>query len=292
MKPLLHTAYATAISLHEAFKASTNLLSVIGKEGAVDQLLAVLKEPLNRLGAPVATNYDDKRRLLHAVLNILEPGVLGADEISLLDRLLQTERSAKQLSDAALLKPRASVGSTGLALFQGDITTLQIDAIVNAANSQLLGCFQPLHSCIDNAIHSAAGVQLRDDCECIMRMQGFPEPTGEAKITRAYNLPSKFVLHTVGPIVPGALNEMHRQLLGKVYTSCLELADAIPEISSLAFCCVSTGVFGYPPEAAAHVAVETVVTWLKKHLGRLDQVVFTVFTPNDYALYEALLENI
>ncbi|MEM9777405.1 MAG: protein-ADP-ribose hydrolase, partial [Chloroflexota bacterium] len=176
-----------------------------------------------------------------------------------------------------------------IALWQGDITSLKVDGIVNAANNRLLGCFQPLHSCIDNAIHTQAGVQLRDDCQTIMQKQAVPEPTGIAKITRAYNLPSKFVLHTVGPIVQGALTAKHDSDLRSAYTSCLDLSAEIDVIRSLAFCCISTGVFGYPQDKAAATAYQTVCSWLDQHPGRFDHIIFNVFTDQDRVLYESLM---
>lgn len=160
MRPLLHTDYAEEIFLHTPYNPPAPFSSPAETEEAVDLLLSVLKEPLARLGVAGATGYEEKRRLLHAALNIFEPGFLGAEDIQLLNRLLQTELAEKHITNSGKLTYKS-----GIALFQGDITTLKTDAVVNAANSQLLGCFQPLHKCIDNAIHTAAGVQLRDDCD-------------------------------------------------------------------------------------------------------------------------------
>ena len=174
-----------------------------------------------------------------------------------------------------------------LALWQGDITRLNADAIVNAANSQLLGCFVPGHHCIDNAIHSAAGLQLREACAALMREQGHEEPTGGAKITRGYNLPAKYVLHTVGPIVHGAVTERDRALLASCYRSCLRLAEE-HGLQTVAFCCISTGVFHFPNEAAAEIAVATVNEWLEtaRHLRK---VVFNVFLEKDLHIYRRIL---
>ena len=147
-------------------------------------------------------------------------------------------------------------------LWQGDITRLDADAIVNAANSQLLGCFRPGHNCIDNVIHSAAGLQLREECAEIMRRQGHEEPTGQAKITGGYNLPAKYVLHTVGPIIMERVTEEDCELLASCYRSCLKLAEE-NSLKSVAFCCISTGVFRFPKEEAARIAVSTVRESLK-----------------------------
>ena len=170
-------------------------------------------------------------------------------------------------------------------LWQGDITTLETDAIVNAANSALLGCFSPNHACIDNAIHTYAGVQLRLACHELMQAQGHEEPTGAAKITPGFNLPAKYVLHTVGPIVSGRLSERHCDLLASCYESCLDLA-AKYGLHSVAFCCISTGVFGFPQKEAAEIAVETVAAFQKDH--PID-VVFNVFRESDLRIYQALL---
>ncbi len=177
-----------------------------------------------------------------------------------------------------------------LAIWQGDITTLKVDAIVNAANSQMLGCFVPRHYCIDNAIHTMAGVELREKCLEIMRAQGHEEPAGQAKITSGYNLPAKYVLHTVGPIVSGPLTMAHRSLLSSCYRACLSLA-AEYGCHTVAFCCISTGVFHFPPPEAAAIAVKTVRPYLDDHPATACKVIFNVFTDSDRRLYEAILEK-
>ena len=175
----------------------------------------------------------------------------------------------------------------GLYLWQGDITTLAADAIVNAANSQMLGCFLPCHGCIDNAIHTCAGVQLRWECSEIMRRQGHEEETGKAKITKAYNLPCRHVLHTVGPIIRGAVAKADRELLASCYRSCLELA-AETGLRSVAFCCISTGEFHFPNELAAKIAIQTVADWQRQNPSEIE-VIFNVFKDIDYAIYRRLL---
>jgi len=175
----------------------------------------------------------------------------------------------------------------GLYLWRGDITTLQVDAIVNAANSGLTGCYSPLHGCIDNAIHTFAGVKLRLECAKIMEKQGFPEPMGTAKITKAYNLPCKHVLHTVGPMISGALTQTDCQELASCYRSCLELADK-NRLDSITFCCISTGEFRFPSKKAAEIAVKTVEDY-KMETGSSIQVIFNVFKDEDLFIYQNLL---
>lgn len=178
-----------------------------------------------------------------------------------------------------------------ISLWQGDITTLKCDAIVNAANSQVLGCFSPLHGCIDNIIHTMAGVELREKCYQIMNAQGHEEETGKAKITPGYNLPAKYVIHTVGPIVMGKLTEKHKELLASCYRSCLEIADAY-HLKSIAFCCISTGVFMFPQDKAAETAVHTVREYLDTHSDTgIEKVIFNVFKDTDYEIYDSILNR-
>ena len=174
-----------------------------------------------------------------------------------------------------------------LYLWQGDITTLRCDAIVNAANSKMLGCFCPCHGCIDNAIHTFSGLQLRMACADLMKKQGHEEPTGEAKITPAYNLPCKYVLHTVGPIIQGKLTKRDEDLLASCYRSCLELAEK-NQVKSIAFCCISTGEFHFPNERAAQIAVETVKEY-KRHTNSKMKVIFNVFKEIDWHIYREFL---
>ena len=179
-------------------------------------------------------------------------------------------------------------------LWKGDITTLQCDAIVNAANKYLLGCFQPYHKCIDNAIHSVAGPMLREDCNTIIKRQGCYEGTGRAKITRAYNLPSKFVLHTVGPIYDSTTDKIpQKQIeeLSNCYESCLNLARKIPQIRTLAFCSISTGAFGFPMEPATRIALKTVEQWMEIYPNAFDLIIFDVYSNRDFEIYKSLLEK-
>ncbi|ULQ60978.1 protein-ADP-ribose hydrolase [Brucepastera parasyntrophica] len=249
-----------------------------------------------QLYVPVPDNYGDQRRLLRALLNIRDPRPVPAEILALLDRFLWTERLEAGIAETDKIPViRDSPGSgrksaDTIALWQGDICRLDTDAIVNAANGKLLGCFQPLHSCIDNAIHSAAGPQLRADCDIIMKLQDCDEPPGQAKITRAYNLPSRFVIHTVGPIVNTELEQFHRVLLASCYRACLDLAADSGRIKTIAFCCISTGVYGFPAKEAVPIAVETVSAWLEQNPYTFEKVIFNVFTNSDYDLYKTYLK--
>ena len=225
------------------------------------------------------------RRLLRALMNIRPPLPLDPDFLRLQDALLSAEREERGVVDAAAL-PEVP-GHPGIALWQGDITRLRADAVVNAANSTLLGCFHPCHGCIDNAIHSAAGLQLRDACARLMEAQGHSEPAGGAKLTGGYNLPARHVLHTVGPIITGPLTGADRAALASCYTSCLSLA-AEHGLHSVAFCCISTGEFRFPRGEAAGIAVDTVTRFLSRPTS-IRKVIFNVFQDADAALYRALL---
>ena len=224
-----------------------------------------------------------------ALVNVREPWLADADLLAAQDELLQgliAEAGVTPAEDTAAspLDPR-------LRLWRGDITTLAADAIVNAANDGMTGCWAPLHYCIDNAIHTFAGIQLRLECARLMREQGHPEPTGQAKVTPGYNLPSRHVIHTVGPIAEGRPTPLHRAQLASSYRSCLDAAAQAGD-ASIAFCCISTGVFGFPPDEAAPLAVETVRTWLaERDAANLPTscVVFNVFSAEDEARYDQLL---
>lgn len=231
--------------------------------------------------------FDDLWLAFRALVNVrpawpASPAFLRAQD-ELLPGLIE-EMGIHTVADA---QPTAD--DARIALWRGDITTLGADAIVNAANSAMTGCWQPLHYCIDNAIHTYAGVQLRAEMAAIMEGQGHEEPTGHAKITPAYNLPAKHVIHTVGPIANGHPTDRHRQELEHSYRACLDTADA-HDCLSLALCCISTGVFGFPQEEAAEIAVRTVRTWMKEHPDSSMIVVFNVFSEADEAIYRRLLD--
>lgn len=226
---------------------------------------------------------DKKSRfdLFRSLVNIRPPKPIDDDFIKVQDEFLQEETAAKGIVDIADLKPFTE----NIYLWKGDITTLKCSAIVNAANSQMLGCFQPCHSCIDNAIHTFSGVQLRLECAEIMEKQGHNEPVGQAKLTSAYNLPCDKIIHTVGPIVDGELTEKHCKQLESCYISCLKAA-AENNIDSIAFCCISTGVFGFPQREAAEIAVDTV----RKYSEKI-KVIFNVFKQSDFDIYRKLLTS-
>ena len=226
-----------------------------------------------------------QRRLLRSLMNVRSPRPLDQRFLQVQDELLSAEREARGVVDAETLSEVP--GHPGIALWQGDITRLKADAIVDADNAALLGCFCPCHGCIDNAIHSAAGLQLRDECNEIMAVQGHPEPAGGAKLTKGYNLPAKYVLHTVGPIVRGRVTHRDRAELASCYRSCLELA-AERELKSVAFCCISTGEFHFPSREAAEIAVKTVTEFLRRPTS-IQKVIFNVFKDLDAQIYRELL---
>ena len=226
-----------------------------------------------------------QRRLLRSLMNVRPPMPLKRDFLAVQDKLLSAEATEKGVVDGDTLP--VSAVNPRIAVWQGDITRLKVDAIVDADNSGLLGCFCPCHGCIDNAIHSAAGLQLRDECHSIMSAQGHAEPTGQAKLTKAYNLPARYILHTVGPIISGHVTKHDRTLLASCYRSCLELAVE-KGLKSVAFCCISTGEFHFPNDLAADIAVETVENFLKGDTS-VQKVIFNVFKDLDKELYEKRL---
>lgn len=224
-------------------------------------------------------------RLYRALVNIREPMDASAEFLCVEDEYLTERLRLAGITDSAALPHCAADGR--ISIWRGDITLLKTDGIVNAANSALLGCFAPNHDCIDNCIHTFAGIRLRLECDKLMRAQGFAEPAGKAKITPAFNLPSKYVLHTVGPIIYDGVTAKERELLASCYRSCFELAEE-KGLESLAFCCISTGVFRFPNDEAASVAAETVRECLNSAKS-LKQVIFNVFNSADFDLYTALL---
>ncbi len=244
---------------------------------------SLLKERPEYRDLSIPTEPESQRQLLRGLMNIRAPQRIGADFLKTQDEYLQGETAAKGITDIDDLTPI----QPGLYLWQGDITTLKCDAIVNAANSGMTGCYIPNHRCIDNAIHTFAGVELRLACEELMEQQGYPEPTGQAKITPAFNLPCRYVLHTVGPIISGRVKAEDKELLASCYRSCLELA-AENSLESVAFCCISTGEFHFPNEQAAEIAVATVKEFLKKQTS-VRRVIFNVFKDLDKEIYARLL---
>ena len=224
---------------------------------------------------------EGKRRILRSLMNIRMPKKLDDSVLAVQDEYLReriSENGIVTLSEIPMIR-------NGMSIWQGDITALKIDAIVNAANSGMTGCYRPMHNCIDNCIHSGSGVQLRLKMDEIMRRQGHDEPVGSAKISPAYNLPCEYVIHVAGPIVYGELEEEHVNQLTTCYRTCMEVAD-LYELTSIAFCCISTGVFGFPKHSAAEIAVQTVKDWkVGKNSGI--KVIFNVFGDEDLAIYRS-----
>ena len=250
----------------------------------IDALLAEMPEYREQAGQ-FPPDDTSQRRLLRSLMNVRPPMPLDLAFLEVQDALLSAETEEKGVVDGDALPPTA--GDARLVLWQGDITRLRADAVVDADNAALLGCFAPCHGCIDNAIHSAAGLQLRDACSEIMDRQGHPEPNGQAKITPGFNLPARYVLHTVGPIVSGHVTARDRDDLAACYQSCLSLA-AEHGLHSVAFCCISTGEFHFPNDEAAQIAVRTVIAFLQQQTS-IQKVIFNVFKDMDAHIYRKLL---
>lgn len=273
-------------------------------EEKMNRLLKKLQEDSLEYRGLDTTGYsmEEKKNAIRSLMNIRMPSALPDELVDLQDEYLQEEREEKGVVELAdIPTSKETFGSKAsyadkISLWQGDITRLHVGAIVNAANSRLLGCFIPCHRCIDNAIHSAAGMQLREECDDIMKQRqlrygrDYEEPTGTATLTSAYNLPCEYVIHTVGPIVYGSLNdELCRDLRNcyeNVLQCCLE-----HQIKSVAFCCISTGEFRFPNDRAAEIAVETVTAFLEVHGNCVDRIIFNVFKDSDKNIYEKILTN-
>ena len=234
---------------------------------------------------------EGKRRILRSLMNIRMPKKLDDSVLAVQDEYLRErirENGIVTLSKIPVIR-------NGMSIWQGDITRLAVDAIVNAANSQMLGCFVPMHTCIDNCIHTFAGVQLRAECNRQMNQlrirygRDYEQPTAIPMLTDGYNLPAKKIIHIVGPIVEGRLTKALEQDLADCYRNTLDLC-AENGLRSVAFCCISTGVFSFPNRRAAEIAVETVSKWLDEHTGQVDRVIFNVFKDEDKTYYEELLQ--
>lgn len=244
---------------------------------------SLLQERTEYRDISISADTEQQKQLLRALMNVRAPQQIGTEFWRIQDEYLKYEIAAKGITDVAELTPVQQ----GIYLWQGDITTLKCDAVVNAANSGMTGCYIPNHRCIDNAIHTFAGMQLRLICENLMEQQGYPEPAGGAKITPAFNLPSRYVLHTVGPVISGKVKKYERELLASCYRSCLELA-AENKLESVAFCCISTGEFHFPNELAAEIAVQSVKDFFRLQTG-VKKVIFNVFKDLDKNIYQKLL---
>jgi O-acetyl-ADP-ribose deacetylase (regulator of RNase III) len=257
------------------------------REANVRTLIHILLKEMPEFvsyAAKVSPEYPYQRMLLRGLMNLRPSMPLKPEFIKLQDQLLQEELTEKGVIDVFTL-PGTSFPK--IALYQGDITRLKCDAIVNAANSQMLGCFVPGHKCIDNAIHSAAGLELREECAQLMKKQGHEEPVGQAKLTKGYNLPCRYVIHTVGPVVEIRPTLKEENQLASCYLSCLSLAESLT-LKSLVFPCISTGEYGYPKKEAAKIAVETVDGYMVEH-PNCPVVVFDTFKDEDYRIYNELL---
>ncbi|MBR5503936.1 MAG: protein-ADP-ribose hydrolase [Methanobrevibacter sp.] len=267
------------------------------KNIAIDILINELISKNKRLNEniKIPEYYGEKRKLLRALMNTQSPVNLSEEFYKIQDKILSDETEKKKLTlaeDIKTLSQNPNEIESKIALWQGDITCLKVDAIVNAANSQMLGCFIPLHNCIDNQIHSAAGFQLRMDCYEIMQEQGHEEENGKAKITPAYNLPSKHVIHTVGPAIAYGLEPNEKEIaeLESCYKSCLETANE-NELKSIAFCSISTGVFNFPKDQASKLAVNTVRNYLKDNPNTsIEKVIFNTFSDEATEIYRKNLE--
>ena len=245
----------------------------------------LLKEQGLSKKVKIPMGCDDQKLLLRALFNVRLPNALDKEFLKVQDEYFDERSREKGILD---YKKFQKVDDD-IYLFKGDITRIKCDAIVNAANNQLLGCFCPNHSCIDNQIHTFAGARLRLECNEIMQKQGFSEPNGKAKITKAYSLPCKFILHTVGPIVSGAVKKQDEISLENCYKSCLKLADE-NGVKSIAFCCISTGEFHFPNELAAKIAIKKVKEYKNQTKSKIE-VIFNVFKDVDYEIYRKLFEK-
>ena len=256
------------------------------KDAMITYLIGELKkENLELHDLIIPEELEEKQKLLRALFNTRKPMAASTQFLTIQDLYLQVRKGERGFVQLSSLQPIPQ--DDRIYLWKGDITRLQVGAIVNAANSGMTGCYQPCHSCIDNCIHTYAGIQLRNYCDNMMRQQGYEEPTGQAKITPAFNLPCDYVIHTVGPIVQGWLAAKHERLLSSCYESCLRTAEE-HGVKSIAFCCISTGVFMFPNEKAAQIAVQTVREFKEKTNSGI-QVIFNVFKEEDERIYRILL---
>ena len=263
------------------------------EERLLDQLVERFKEDSGEyrdLETPRDT--DGKRRLLRSLMNVRMTRRMDAETLRMQDEYLRAraeERGIVRVGDIP-------VTAGAVSIWQGDITRLAVDAIVNAANAQMLGCFVPMHACIDNCIHTYAGIELRAECSRQMNAlrarygRDYEQPTAVPMLTDGYNLPAKKVVHVVGPIVGGRLTPALEADLAACYANTLDLCAA-HGLRTVAFCCISTGVFRFPPERAAEIAAGTVTRWLDGHPGAMERVIFNVFSDRDRELYERIFEK-
>lgn len=246
----------------------------------------LLKEDNKISRQKMPNDKQGQENLLRSLMNVRLPKPISEEFLKIQDEYLKERNQERGITDIADLQPVTS--DQRLYIWQGDITTLKCDAIVNACNSQMLGCFSPMHACIDNFIHTYAGIELRLEMHQVMTKQGHEEATGQAKITPGYNLPASYILHTVGPIIQWNVTKEDEALLASCYKECLKLS-ANTGVESITFCCLSTGVFHFPQQRAAEIAVETVKDYLDKD-SRIKKVIFNVFKDEDLEIYNKLLK--
>ncbi|MBR7186118.1 MAG: protein-ADP-ribose hydrolase [Clostridia bacterium] len=264
--------------------ARPGMITEVEKEEACDQLLKFLLRERGLIAAFNAT-YEKKRRLVRDSMNVRPPHPVPPEILALQDRLFWAE----SLERGIIALDSLAFDRYGIALYEGNIIRLGAEAIVNAANKTLLGCRIPGHECVDNVIHSAAGMQMRADCQRIIAALGHEEECGNARITRAYNLPAKYVIHTVGPMVGRQVTEDQRAALRSSYIAALNLAEEM-NLHSIAFCCVGTGVFNFPADEAAEIATGAVLGWKLRHEDYDLKVIFDTFRPKDTAIYQNILK--
>ena len=258
----------------------------MNQSGRLEVLIkGLMSENRNYDGIPIPNGDEERKILWRSLVNVRRPGEKTKEYIAVQDMFLQEELKTKGITDINELEPICE----GIYLWQGDITTLKCDAIVNAANSKLTGCYVPMHNCIDNCIHTYAGLQLRNYCADIIENQGCEESVGNAKITPGFNLPCKHIIHTVGPKVEGTLKDDDKNKLASCYSSCLKIADE-NELESVAFCCISTGEFHFPHEEAARIAINTVKEY-KQRTGSSIKILFNVFKDLDKDIYMRILSE-
>ena len=265
----------------------------ITQEQRLAKLVEAFKEDSGQYAkVKMPEDCEGRKRLLRSLMNIRQPGDMPAEVLQLQDEYLKVRAAEKGIVTLADIPSMEE----GLSLWQGDITRLAVDAIVNAANSQMLGCFVPLHACIDNCIHTFAGIQLRNECYRQMQElrqrygEDYEQPTAVPMLTDGYNLPAKKVIHIVGPIVSGRLTPELENVLADCYTNSLTMCME-NGLRSIAFCCISTGVFHFPQERAAQIAFSSVKQWLAAHGGVIDRVIFNVFTDKDREIYEKIFQQ-
>lgn len=255
------------------------------KERRIYLIRELLKEKEGTGNEEIPRSEEEQKAVLRGLMNIRKAEAVSPEFLRIQDEYLREEIERKGIVDASLLPEIRK----GISLWQGDITLLRCDAVVNAANSSMTGCYIPNHRCIDNCIHTYAGIELRLKCAEIMKAQGFPEPAGKARITPACNLPSKYVIHTVGPIVKDKVTREDEETLSSCYRECLRRAED-NGLESIAFCCISTGAYRFPPRRAARIAIKTVCDYLEKG-SSIRLVIFNVFTDEDKRIYTELLSR-